>query len=500
MVRASSYNIYVDLPESAEDMLLVHGYTGAYDKVSRRVATYVRSLEAARPPKPLFGAWSPEPAVDGQVVAPSDHTIAILKRRGYLTELSVEDEQRFFANVASLLHQQEQRQRPSYILMPTYNCNLRCSYCFQDHMRTNPAFNHLLRTMRRSMADRIIAAMSRIEAQHGYEPGQDAAPERQVGFFGGEPLLEHNRPIIEYIMTRLRALGPTNFWAVSNATDLHIYRDLLGPDGISFLQITLDGPPEEHNQRRIYADGSATFERIARNITMALEQGVAVSVRLNIDRNNINDLTRLAQEMIDRGWTSSRLFAPYTAPIRASNDHTDMKTTFSSWELDQALDRLREQDPNMLVINRPDDQIKQRVRGIFSKHAEPTRRATFCGAHSGMYVFDAFGDIYSCWERTGDPNIRIGYVTQTGDVVIEERLNTLWRSRNVTTNAICKKCRYALYCGGGCAVLAEAQRGEFFTNYCDGYAARFRAMVAETYLEHAAGVTVAAGVERPCDM
>lgn len=62
MLRTSSYTIYVDLPEDKEQMLLVHGYTGAYDKVSQRVATYLRSLEVKHPPKPLYGVWSPEPS------------------------------------------------------------------------------------------------------------------------------------------------------------------------------------------------------------------------------------------------------------------------------------------------------------------------------------------------------------------------------------------------------------------------------------------------------
>ncbi len=29
----------------------------------------------------------------------------------------------------------------------------------------------------------------------------------------------------------------------------------------------------------------------------------------------------------------------------------------------------------------------------------PMMKASFCGAHNGMYIFDAFGDIYACWER-----------------------------------------------------------------------------------------------------
>jgi hypothetical protein len=42
-LRTSSYVIYVDLPHNDHEMLLVHGYTGAFDKVSKRIATFVRA-------------------------------------------------------------------------------------------------------------------------------------------------------------------------------------------------------------------------------------------------------------------------------------------------------------------------------------------------------------------------------------------------------------------------------------------------------------------------
>lgn len=497
MLRTSSYTIYVDLPENSEEMLLVHGYTGAYDRVSRRVATYIRSLEAAKPPKPLYGDWTPERPLDGQIQQPSDQTIATLKQRGYLTEMSVEEERQYFNKVASMRHTIGSRS-VGYIFMPTYDCNLRCSYCFQDHMRSDSSFQHLLRGMKRSLVDRIFAAMPKIEAYHGIAPAE--RPKRNMGFFGGEPLLERSRPVVEYIMRKAKETSETTFWAVTNATELHAYRDLLGPDGISFLQITLDGPSFEHDKRRIYADGSGSFERIAQNITLALELGARVSVRLNIDRNNIQKLPTLAREMIERGWHEHRNFNAYTAPIHASNHHTDLKTTFSSWELDQEMTKLREQDPPMRIIARPDDRIMNQARQLFTTEAEPYLHSTFCSAHNGMYIFDAFGDIYACWERTGDPNIRIGSITQEGDFALEERMTKLWRSRNVTTNAVCQQCRYALYCGGGCAVLAETHRGEFFTNYCDGYAARFRSSVAEAYQQHVIGLEPVVKADRPCDL
>ncbi len=500
MLRASSYVVYVDLPDTDQELLLVHGYTGAYDRVSRGVATYVRSLEARRAPKPLYGEWTDSPSVPEGTAPPSSATLEILRRRGYLTELTLEQESEIFARLATSLHERKARQMPSYIFMPTYQCNLRCAYCFQDHMRTDPRFAHLLRTMTPQMVDRIFAAMPRIEALHGIEP--NGSHHRRIGFFGGEPLLAENRSIVEHIMTQARSCGSADFWAVSNATDLDAYADLLGPGQLADIQVTLDGPPAEHDQRRIYADGSGSFERIASNVTLALTHGAGISVRLNLDRNNIATLPRLADEIIDRGWDRHPGFSAYTAPIRAENDKTDARSTFSTWELDKALVELRSRFPQLEVIRRPDDGIKNRARRIFSEAlAEaPSYREAFCAAHQGMYLFDVFGDIYACWEKTGDTKVRSGYVTADGNVVIDAAVNALWRSRTVASNPVCRSCRYALYCGGGCAVLAMASTGKYHANFCDGFANRFRANVAEAYLEHIGGVELAVKKDRVCDM
>src|SRR6185436_10324379 len=174
-------------------------YTGAYDRVSRRVADFLRSRQAKQASKPLYGDWSPEPeaAGGGEI---SEATCERLQSQGYLTELSPEEEETFFARLAEKLHQRALRQAPSYILMPTYDCNLRCSYCYQDAMRTDCSLKHLLRTMRVPMVDRIFDALPQIEERHGLDPGTPRR--RSFGLFGGEPLLAQNRPVVEHILQR----------------------------------------------------------------------------------------------------------------------------------------------------------------------------------------------------------------------------------------------------------------------------------------------------------
>jgi len=503
MLRTSSYTIFVTLPNDERDALLVHGYTGAYDRVPREVAAFLRAQEVRPPAKPLYGEWSREPGATGPATvsdAVSPVMLAHLAAQGYLTDLSPEEEETFFSGFAVKLHERALQQAPSYIFMPTYDCNLRCSYCYQDHMRSDCSFKHLLRSMQKPMVDRIFTALPRIEERHGLDPA--LVRRRNIGLFGGEPLLGANRPIVEQILGRASLLGEVDLWAVTNGTELGAYRDLLGPAGISRLQITLDGPPEAHDARRIYPDGSGSYARIAENITMALDLRVGVSVRLNVDRTNLAEIPRVADEIVARGWDRHPGFSAYTSPVRAGNGKTQARSTLSSWELDRALTAMRGEHGNLSVIARPDEGMRGRTRQIFAGKREvlPSLRPSFCGAHDRMYIFDPFGDIYACWERTGDPEVRIGSVTPEGDVLMRSDPLQLWHGRTVASNPVCRRCRYALHCGGGCAILALEQNGDFNSNYCDGFAARFKASAAEAYLEHAAGRGQAVVKEKVCDL
>jgi uncharacterized protein len=477
-LRTSSYIIYVDLPHDDSQMLLVHGYAGTFDKVSKRIATFVRAMEDRRAPRPLYGDWAPDPVVGSAPELP-DELITVLLKRGYLTYLTREEELERFTAFAADLHARPVV--PTYIITPTYDCNLRCFYCFQDHMRTDPDFAYLLKRMTHEMVDRIFDAMPQIEAMHGIAPEDGYV--RPITLFGGEPLLRQNRDLIEHILNRAHRGGTRSLSAVTNATDLDAYEDLLGPENLADIQVTLDGVPEEHDKRRIYPDGRGSFAAISDNITMALGHGARIQIRLNIDRENIGQLPVLARIFRERGWADDENFVACAVPIHAVNDKTSHESTFSGWELDQALDELRERDPVMNVIERPDERLRNKVMSIFASGGRPSVSPAFCDGHRGMYVIDRFGDLYACWERAGNPKIRLGRIDVDSTVVMSDEMVAMWRGRTVISNPVCRQCRYALYCGGGCAVLAEGRKGRIDRNYCDGFGFRFRAMTAEAYAD-----------------
>jgi uncharacterized protein len=498
-LRTSSYVVYVDLPDDRERWLLFHSYLGVYDLVSRRVAGFLRSQESIPVPKPLYGDWEPDQLDADQRWTPSESTIATLIRRGYLTEKSHDEEVESFSRFVASLHDRQRRSSPNYVIMPTYNCNLRCHYCFQDQMRTNAALSHLLGTMTIEMADRIMNSFWFIEEQLHTAP-HEQRPKRSFTFFGGEPLLASSRPVVEHIIRKQREVAQPAFSAITNATDLDAYRDLLGPTGIRQVQITIDGPPTEHDRRRIYPDKSGSFAKIARNIDLALDRGTNVSVRVNVDRGNVTSLPALAKEFLDRGWGSRNAFGAYLAPIRDYSGLQNAGTRgdfFNHWELGDALDALHRTEPATKIFSRVDGGLRERVRPVFETGAVVGPRATYCGAHNSMYVFDSFGDIYACWDRTGDRNLRIGMVNEDSTVTLNG-VADMWRSRTVASNPTCRQCRYAVHCGGGCAVLAEVSSGTIFSNFCDAFGKRFRAAVAEAFLEsHGNRKLAEASVEDP---
>lgn len=470
MLRTSDYTIFVDLPAERGDFLLVHGYTAAYDRVSARVAGYLKSLgQEARDSTPA--SWMPSP-----------ETLGLLKKRGYVTEKTPEEEQALVERLAMSIQLNSRRKMPGYVIMPTYDCNLRCHYCFQASLRAS-ADASAMRVMDREMVDRLFASIPKLEAKHG--ANADGKLKRGFSLFGGEPLQRATLPVVSYVIEKARSAGPARFTAVSNCVDLHVFQDLLGPDAVASIQVTFDGAPAEHDRRRVHPDGSGSFERIADNISMALAKGVEINARINLDRNNVAGLDALAEEMVRRGWHEMKGFAAYGAAIHGQQDRGGQ---LGSWGVHSAVLHARERRQDKPFLGFPSDAVKKSVRDILQtrKNALPMLRSAFCSAHSGMYVFDAFGRIFACWERTGSDEHAIGRLTPEGEPVFEPEVEDLWRSRSVASNATCLACPYALCCGGGCVALAQQAHGSYLDHYCDGFQQRFRAHVAEAFLEHTA--------------
>ncbi|MDD5922535.1 MAG: radical SAM protein [Eubacteriales bacterium] len=90
--------------------------------------------------------------------------------------------------------------------------------------------------------------------------------------FGGEPLLRTNRKIVEYICSNARKLGiPIS--CISNGYDLDEYIDLILDYNFQTVQITIDGTKETHDSRRFLTGGQGTFDRILKNVDLALKKG-----------------------------------------------------------------------------------------------------------------------------------------------------------------------------------------------------------------------------------
>lgn len=86
-------------------------------------------------------------------------------------------------------------------------------------------------------------------------------------------------------------------------------------------------------------------------------------------------------------------------------------------------------------------------------------RRVFCPSQAGEYVFDPLGDIYPCWEIVGNKDFKIGRYSEDYIEWDNERLRE-WRNYDITSSPICKKCKYALYCGGGCVAHARFGKRE----------------------------------------
>lgn len=169
------------------------------------------------------------------------------------------------------------KERPGrlYIIFST-ECNLRCSYCFQNGLNKMAADVEL-----EKLYEHINFFKNKIQ---------------EIVLFGGEPLLESNYKMISSVLDRFDYL---KFILFTNGNFNELYRKLIVQYSycIQSVVITLDGPKVVHNRRRINPMQDS-YETIIQNLKYLAQHEIVLDVQVNIDKNNADTIEMLFADIV----------------------------------------------------------------------------------------------------------------------------------------------------------------------------------------------------------
>jgi uncharacterized protein len=387
---------------------------------------------------------------DGDLSQLSAEQMGPLIQLSVVTARSAEEEQRDFSRELLRRGKLAQESPPHVYLMPSYDCNLRCVYCFQHELRrTAPAV-----TMSQDVALAALDHVERLFAGRSW---------RSVTLFGGEPLSPDNRAIVEFLCGAAGQRG-IRLMASTHAWNLDQYEHLLGPGGIEALHVTVDGPASTHDRLRIGPGSARTFDTIMKHIQLALDRSARVRMRVNVNEKVLGQLGAFRDDLDARGFLDSPRFGAYLAPMFDTKAHIDRGTTALSRSLvgEGALATLLGSSTELAAAfcGYPPvyDKIAAMVYGL-----EPLPGAGHCCYGNRTVVLDPRGDVFPCVFLAGEHEFAQGsYLTQPP----AQDASRTWVDDG-SRRCAAATCKFALYCGAGSPYDAYAQHGSTRTASCD---------------------------------
>lgn len=446
-MHLSYYTIPVKLEDEENKYLLVHGYTGAIDIVDGSIWKELKD-------------YSSESTLSLEVTQ-------LLQKRGYLTTKSKDEEIEYVSKLANLFHQAQSKLHKSFGFIVSYDCNFRCPYCFENEISQH-GVHWSKRAFTKEMVDKAYDAMFQIE------PRQELHLKR-ILLYGGEPFLRENKDIVDYIVQKGNKLG-YKFKAITNGYDLEYYTDILTSDYFDFVQITLDGNKEHHNQRRFHYLEGDSFDKIIENIGVLIQNNVDVRVRVNTDENNFHDFLYLKSLFEKLGYNKNSRFQLYSSILRKYDINSSASINYIS-SINELNEKHSEEYNNMISCQ--DLGISDSFYRYLKNGGRCKLTSASCSAQYGSFLFDPYGDIYTCLETVGKKEHVIGkYTVQPIQWTIARKY---WFEQNTSNMQTCQRCKYSLLCGGACPVHMKYTEKGFVSSYCNNYKSLFPKSINKAY-------------------
>ncbi len=190
------------------------------------------------------------------------------------------------------------------VIMPTMQCNFRCSYCYEDFkigMISEQSINSILKYLRNNLSKH--SGLS-------------------INWFGGEPLLAIEQ--IEQISSQ--AIEICSYLKIPYSSCIITNGYLLTPNNIHKLlkmrvyeiQITIDGTEEFHDKNRTLAGGGGTFQKIINNLLYIRDNikssTLQILIRCNLSKSSLKSIPEFINEL-NEWFGEDKRFKFYFHPI-----------------------------------------------------------------------------------------------------------------------------------------------------------------------------------------
>ena len=320
-----------------------------------------------------------------------------------------------------------------FVIAPTMDCNARCFYCYENDTRQACYMNKATQHEMVSYIKKTAKGKKKL----------------YISWFGGEPLL--CTELIKSVSLELISFCNDNgieyeSKLTTNGYYLNRFIDGLSKYKIKDAQITLDGFKEDYLKRKHYIGCDDAWEKVINNIFAASNAGNHITIRFNVDKNNIESIKQCIRYLIDdQRWNNEIAMYFYPLEPNCPDSYSNCMPFFDESEYEAIMNELYE----FLYKCKYYDSREYALD--FHKLSLPCYGATM-----GVLAVDYEGNLYQCQHFLCRKQYAIGNVFE-GVPVTRELLQ--WYDGKVSPQ--CEDCEVLPLCQGGCVTKPRIGRDAY---------------------------------------
>lgn len=335
------------------------------------------------------------------------------------------------------------------ILKPTYDCNLRCQYCYlnNDTKTQKEGFDV-------DFAKKIVLQLKELYKDNHH---------RKINFIwhGGEPLLwgiDNYRTIFSFMKRELSGYNYRNSIQTNLTLINEAYIDLFVEYKVH-VGFSLDGPREIHDRQRVDICGKGSFDVVMDNLQRCRKKGLSLGCIVVGTKKHIGNIPKLYEFMVNN--SLSFKFNPIFKSGEAKCHDEEYGITAEEYaQMTIELFDLWYKDTRHHII-------ESNLVEIASNLATGKPGGCLFGENcqDNFFAISPVGDVVPCG-RFCDVESRLYaygnlYQESLAEILAKIKTSQIYQRAEYIKQSDCGKCRFFSVCHGGCLHDGFLQSGDF---------------------------------------